>query len=134
MNNFSGIGRLTKDSNFSVTPGGTQVLKNSVAINRRFKRDETDFINILAFNKTAELINNHFEKGDEIAFSGSVQTGSYEKDGRKIYTFEVLVDNVTFTNGKKNKGQSSNNQQSQNSNQSNDPFSGGIEDDGTLPF
>ena len=49
-------------------------------------------------------------------------TGSYEKDGRKIYTTEILVDNVTFTNGKKNKGQSSNNQQSQNSNQSNNNY------------
>jgi single-strand DNA-binding protein len=132
MNNFSGIGRLVKDNNFVVTPNGTEVLKNTIAINRRFKRDESDFINILAFKKTAELINNHFEKGDEIAISGSVQTGSYEKDGRKIYTTEILVDNVTFTNGKKNKGQSSNNQQSQNNNQSNhEPY---MPDESELPF
>jgi single-strand DNA-binding protein len=108
MNVVTIIGRLVKENDFKVTGNGTQILKNTVAVNRRFKKDEADFINILAFSKTSELINNHFEKGDEIALTGRIQTGSYEKDGQKRYTFEVVVDNITFTNGKKNKQQSDN--------------------------
>jgi single-strand DNA-binding protein len=119
MNVVTIIGRLSQEGKYTVTDGGTQIYKNSVAVNRRFKKDEADFINILAFSKTAELINNHFEKGDEIALTGRIQTGSYEKDGQKRYTFEVVVDNITFTNGKKNK-QQSNNQPPVKEN--NDPF------------
>jgi single-strand DNA-binding protein len=137
MNSVQIIGRLTRDNDLKYSPQGVAVLKNTLAVNRRFKREESDFINILAFKQGAELIANHFNKGDEIAIEGHIQTGSYEKDGRKVYTTEVVVDNITFTSGNKKQGQSSNNQQSQNSNQSiNDPMEGHpIDiDDSDLPF
>jgi single-strand DNA-binding protein len=109
MNVVTIIGRLVNEGEYKVIgSNGTQIYKNTVAVNRRFKKDEADFINILAFSKTSELINNHFTKGDEIALTGRIQTGSYEKEGQKRYTFEVVVDNITFTNGKKNKQQSDN--------------------------
>jgi single-strand DNA-binding protein len=134
MNVVTIIGRLSQEGKYTVTDGGTQIYKNSVAVNRRFKKDEADFINILAFSKTGELINNHFEKGDEIALTGRIQTGSYEKDGQKRYTFEVVVDNITFTNGKKNKQQSDNQRYSADPG---DPFKGGEPadiDNESLPF
>jgi single-strand DNA-binding protein len=138
LNTTNLIGRLTRENEIRYSQSGTAVLRNTIAVNRKFKREEADFINILAFSKGAELIANHFNKGDEIAIEGHIQTGSYEKDGRKIYTTEVVVDNITFTNGKKSGNQSNN----QNSNQQqtrvdNDPFqnNNGIEmDPGGLPF
>lgn len=133
MNITSLIGRLTKDNDIKYSQSGTALLKNSVAINRKFKREETDFINILAFGKTAELIANHLKKGDQIGIEGHIQTGSYEKDGKRIYTFEVVVDNITFIGGKQSNSQSNN--QSNNTQSNDDPFSGGtpVSDD-MLPF
>jgi single-strand DNA-binding protein len=125
LNTTNLIGRLTRENEIRYSQSGTAVLRNTVAVNRKFKRDEADFINILAFSKGAELIANHFNKGDEIAIEGHIQTGSYEKDGRKIYTTEVVVDNITFTNGKKSGNQSNNQNSNQSQNQTrvdNDPF------------
>jgi single-strand DNA-binding protein len=117
MNNVQIIGRLVRDNSLRYSPSGVAVLNNTVAVNRRFKKDEADFINILAFKQGAELIANHFNKGDEIAITGHIQTGDYEKDGRKVYTTEVVVDQITFTNGKKNNNQSTNQSSNQNNNQ-----------------
>jgi single-strand DNA-binding protein len=100
MNNVSLIGRLTQDTALKYLPTGTAVLKNTLAVNRR-KKDETDFINITAFGKGAELIANHLAKGDQVGLTGHIQTGSYEKDGQKRYTFEVVVDGVIFIGSKK---------------------------------
>jgi single-strand DNA-binding protein len=101
MNTCSLIGRLTKESDLRYSQSGTAVLRNSLAVNRKFKKDETDFINILAFGKTAELMANHLNKGDQVGLEGHIQTGSYEKEGRKVYTTEIVVDNMTFIGGKK---------------------------------
>jgi single-strand DNA-binding protein len=148
MNNVSLIGRLVKDSSITYSQSGTAVLKNSLAVNRKFKKDETDFINILAFGKTAELIANHLNKGDQVGIEGHIQTGSYEKEGKKIYTFEVVVDNITFIGSKKDVQQQNNQSHTntssndKNSSQGNtgvgdDPFksNGQIDiDDSDLPF
>ena len=100
MNISSIIGRLTKETSLSYTPTGTALLKNGVAVRR--DKERTDFINIVAFGKTAELIANHFKKGDQIGINGSIITGSYEKDGKKIFTTDVMVNSITFINGNKN--------------------------------
>ena len=63
MNKFIGIGRLTKDPEIKVTQNGTKVAKFTIAINRKFKKEETDFLNVLTFNKTAEFIEKYFTKG-----------------------------------------------------------------------
>jgi single-strand DNA-binding protein len=133
MNSTNIIGRLTKESEIKYSTSGTAVLKNSLAVNRKFKKDETDFINILAFGKTAELMANHLNKGDQVGIEGHIQTGSYEKEGKKIYTFEVVVDNITFVGGKKENKQET----PPPSKTDNDPFAGkgqiDINDD-DLPF
>jgi single-strand DNA-binding protein len=126
MNNVSLVGRLTKENDMRYSPSGTAVLRNTLAVNRK-KKDETDFINILAFGKTAELIANHLNKGDQVGFTGHIQTGSYEKDGRKIYTTEVVVDGVVFIGSKK--------QQIQQNKPVTDPFGDAAEiQDSELPF
>ena len=64
--------------------------------NNNIDKVQTDFINIVAFGKTAELIAEYHKKGDLIALNGSIWTGSYDKEGQKIYTFEVCVNQITF--------------------------------------
>jgi single-strand DNA-binding protein len=134
MNNVSLIGRLTQETTLRYSQSGTAILKNTVAVNRKFKKDETDFINILAFSKTAELIGNHLNKGDQIGIEGHIQTGSYENaEGKKIYTTEVVIDNITFIGGKKQDKPAP----KQETKVDNDPFQGNgtidISDD-DLPF
>jgi single-strand DNA-binding protein len=118
MNSVNIIGRLTKENELKYSASGTAVLKNSLAVNRKFKKDETDFINILAFGKTAELMANHLNKGDQVGIEGHIQTGSYEKEGKKVYTFEVVVDNITFIGSRKDAQQQNN--QSHTNTSSND--------------
>ncbi len=136
MNTVNLIGRLTKEMELKYSASGTAVLKNSIAVNRKFKKDETDFINILAFSKTAELIANHLNKGDQVGIEGHIQTGSYEKDGRKVYTTEVVVDSITFiSNGNKgNDNQEENKANTQPSKPSDDPFPFDNQNDIEDPF
>lgn len=94
MNSVNLVGRFTRDLSLSYSKEGKAVLKSSIAVNRT--KDVTDFINIVAFGKTAELISEYHKKGDLIAVQGSIWTGSYDKEGQKIYTFEVCVNQITF--------------------------------------
>ena len=98
MNKVVLVGRLTKDPELRFAAGsGNSVSKFTVAVNRQFKKDETDFISCVAFGKTAEIIAQHFTKGKQIAVSGSIRTGSYDaQDGTKKYTTDVAVDTFDF--------------------------------------
>ena len=104
MNKVILIGRLTKDPELRYAAGnGTAVCRFTVAINRQFKKDETDFINCVAFGKTGETITQYLTKGRQIAVTGSIRTGSYDaQDGTKRYTTEVVVDSFEFVESKKN--------------------------------
>ena len=94
-------GRLTRDPETSATTGGTEVSKFSLAIPRRFNRDETDFLNVVTFGKTAEFVSKYFQKGSVAIVVGSIQTRSYEKDGQKRYVTEIIADEVNFGASKK---------------------------------
>lgn len=102
MTNISILqGRLTKDVELKYTGSGTAVASFSIAVDRPFKNAqgerETDFINIVAWRKTAELISNHFNKGDGIIIQGRIQVRNYQNnEGRKVYVTEVVADNFTF--------------------------------------
>ena len=106
MNSFSGVGRLTRDPEIRVSnnENQTKVARFSIAINRRFKKEnepEADFINCVAFGKTAEFIEKFFKKGMAIGINGRIQTGSYtNKDGVKVYTTDIAVDNAEFVERK----------------------------------
>ena len=101
MNKVILFGRLTKDPETTVTPSGVSVTRFTLAVNRRFKKDETDFINIVTFNKTAEFVQKYFVKGQAALIYGSIQTRNYEKDGQKFYVTEVIAEEVNFGGAKK---------------------------------
>ena len=110
MNKVILIGRLTKDPELNYAAGtGTAVTRFSLAVTRPFKKDETDFINCIAFNKRAEAIAQYLTKGRQLAVTGSIRTGSYDaKDGTKRYTTDIVVDSFEFIGSNKNDNQGSN--------------------------
>ena len=101
MNNVSLVGRLTRDPEIKATNSGSSYARFSIAVDRRGKDAGTDFINIVAFGKTSEFIERYFRKGQRIGINGRIQTGSYEgKDGKKVYTFDVIAEHVEFVESK----------------------------------
>ena len=101
MNSVSLVGRLTRDPEIKATNSGSSYARFSIAVDRRGKDAGTDFINIVAFGKTSEFIERYFRKGQRIGINGRIQTGSYEgKDGKKVYTFDVIAENVEFVESK----------------------------------
>ena len=97
MNNVILMGRLTRDPELKYSQAGKAYCRFSLAVQREFNREEADFINCLAFGKTAETIAEWLGKGRRIALQGRIQTGNYEnKNGDKVSTFEVVVDRFEF--------------------------------------
>lgn len=136
MNKWIGIGRLTADPQLRYAAGtGTAICRFTLAINRQFKKDETDFINCIAFNKQGEAIAQYLTKGRQLAVTGSIRTGSYDgQDGIKRYTTDVIVESFEFigSNNSNNQG---------NTGVWNPPVDDGIGfgqevpiDDGEMPF
>jgi single-strand DNA-binding protein len=115
MNIFSGVGRLTRDPELRLSQTNISIASGTIAINRPFKNAqgerEADFIRFVAFRKTAELVNEHFKKGDELGVTGRIQTRNYENDsGQRVYVTELVVENITFVSGNKNNSQNVQNQ------------------------
>lgn len=106
MNTVQLLGRMVKDPDINVI-SNTTVAKFTLAVNR-FKKGEADFINCVAFGKTAENIANFFFKGNQIAIKGRIQTGSYDaQDGTKRYTTDVVVEGFDFIDGNKKENNTS---------------------------
>ena len=105
MNNVILAGRLTADPELRITSSGIEFVKFQIAVRRDYSKSnnqDSDFINISAWRKTAVFINRYFSKGDGIVLNGKIQTGSYQTNtGEKRYTTEVIVDNAEFPLGKK---------------------------------
>lgn len=106
MNSVNLLGRLTKDPDVKYTQGEKSmcIARYTLAVNRRFKTgDQTaDFINCVAFGKQGEFVEKYLKKGMQIAVRGRIQTGSYtNKDGQKVYTTDVVVEEHEFTGTKK---------------------------------
>ena len=108
MNNVVLIGNLCRDNDVRYSSGqnATAILRNTIAVQRKFKNKETgqfdsDYISIQAFGNTAEFISKYFTKGSKIAITGEIRTGSYtNKDGVKVYTTDVVVNNAEFVTKK----------------------------------
>lgn len=101
MNSVALIGRLTKDPDVRYGAGNQMAIaKFTLAVDRdRAGKDSeqtADFISITCFGKTAELVEKYIGKGRLVGVTGRIQTGSYEKDGRRIYTTDVIADRVQF--------------------------------------
>lgn len=106
MNKTLLIGRTTKDPDIRYTQSEQPmtIARFNLAVDRRFKKDgeqSADFISCVAFGKTAEFIEKYVFKGTKIAVEGRIQTGSYtNKDGNKVYTTDVVVEQVEFAEAK----------------------------------
>nr|DAT60559.1 MAG TPA: Single strand binding protein [Caudoviricetes sp.] len=94
MNTVVLSGRMTKDPELKYTSGGKANARFTLAVQRT--KDEADFINCIAWEKTAETITEYFRKGSPILVQGNIRTGSYEKDGKTIYTTDVWVYKFDF--------------------------------------
>lgn len=94
LNVWNGVGRLTDDIVLRQTQSGVNVTSFTVAINRKYDKEKSDFINCVAYGKTAEFMDRYLGKGLLIAVEGIIQTRNYEKDGRKVYVTEVYASSV----------------------------------------
>lgn len=102
MNKVELIGRLTKDPSVK-TSGELTIARYTLAVDRRFKKDgeqAADFISCVAFGKAGDFAEKYLHKGTKIAVCGRIQTGSYEKDGRTIYTTDVVAEEQEFVEPK----------------------------------
>jgi single-strand DNA-binding protein len=99
------IGNMTADPELRKTPSGVSVTSFSIAVNRRFTKQDgqqqTDFINIVAWRQTAEFVARYFNRGKPILICGQLQTRSWtDQNGQKRYTTEVVADEVAFVENK----------------------------------
>lgn len=105
MNSVNLIGRTTKDIELKYTQSNTAVTQFNLAVNRPYtkeKEQQADFINIVAWGKTAEFCSKYFKKGTQIGVSGRLSTRNYDdKDGKKVYVTEVVAEHVYFADSKK---------------------------------
>lgn len=154
INSVTLVGRLTKDPELRYTTSGVAVARFTLAVNRTFKKEgeqQADFINIVTWRKTAENTANFLRKGSLAGVGGRIQTGSYDgQDGKKVFTVEVVAENVQFLEPKSQHGNQNglpqqppqqnyqNNQPQQNPNGQQDPFvsnAGAVNiSDDDLPF
>lgn len=106
MNKAILMGRETRDPEVRYSQGEntTAIARFTLAVDRRIKRDgeqSTDFINCVAFGKTGEFIEKYTHQGTKLVVEGRIQTGSYtNKDGNKVYTTDVVVENAEFAESK----------------------------------
>lgn len=105
MNKVILMGRLTRDPEVRYSQGNESmaVARYTLAVDRRFKRDgeaTADFIQCVAFGKSGEFAEKYFKKGTKVIVEGRIQTGSYEKDGQKVYTTDVVVEQQEFAESK----------------------------------
>lgn len=126
MNKVCLTGRTTKDIELKYNQNNIAITSFTLAVTRKFKNQngeyESDFINCIAYKSTAELLSKYVKKGDLLGIEGRIHTRNYEdKDGKRIYVTEVIVDSINFLQAKKDESK----QETENSKQklSDDVFS-----------
>ena len=145
MNKVVLMGRLTRDPEIRYSQGENQlaIARYTLAVDRRFNRNNddnnnADFIQCVLFGKTAEFAEKYLKKGTKLVVTGRIQTGSYtNKEGQKVYTTEVVVEDQEFAESKNASSNDGNSNSHNNSNASNEGFGfmnidDGVED--TMPF
>ena len=116
MNKVILMGRLTRDPEVRYTQGedSTAVARYTLAVDRRFNREQqsADFIGCVAFGRAAEFAERYLRQGTKIVVTGRIQTGSYtNRDGQKVYTTDVVIEDQEFAESKGAGGQQAENQQ-----------------------
>lgn len=108
MNRVNLLGNITKDIELKETSSGVKYTRFSIAVRRTFKNEDgdydTDFFNVIAWRKTAEIINEYFNKGSRIAISGKLQMSKYtDKDGNDRTSTEIVAEEIDFIDKKEEK-------------------------------
>lgn len=107
MNYIALTGRLTKDIEIRATAEGMSIGRTSIAVDDGYgEKKRTNFISLVAFGKTAESMDMHSFKGQRVAVEGKLQTGSYEKNGQKVYTTDVIINKIEYLDWKDGKSES----------------------------
>lgn len=96
INTVTLVGRITRDPELRKTGTDKSVVNFTLAVNRQFNREETDFIQVVTWNQSADFVANYVNKGDLLGVVGRIETGSYEdrETGKTIYTTEVVANSV----------------------------------------
>ena len=132
MNIIAFTGRVTADIELKTTPQGKSVSTFSVAVQRPFTKDKTDFFNVVAWDKLGEFVAKYFRRGEMISVDGYLTQRTYEShDGGKRTVYEVIAQNCGFC-GSKNEKPSED--QKPTAPKPTVPKFDDIEDDGNLPF
>ena len=110
MNKFIGTGRNTKDGEFRTSESGIAIYNNTLAMTNNFKNKEgnydSEFINYVAYRQTAEFLNKYSKKGTLVEIEGRISTRTYDKqDGKKGYITEIIVENASVLEKKKEEKQ-----------------------------
>lgn len=95
------VANLTRDVETRKLQSGTTMASFSIAVNRPYAKDKTDFFNCVAFSGLAETCEKYLKKGSKIGLYGTLQNRSYEKDGAKRYITEIIVESIDFTSSPK---------------------------------
>ncbi|WP_068268424.1 single-stranded DNA-binding protein [Caviibacter abscessus] len=102
MNYVSLLGRLTKDVELKQTSTGKTYCRFTLAVKKEYASEGADFINCVAWDKKAEFLANYFTKGQRVLIQGRLNTGSYEVNGEKRFTTDVLIDKISFVESQQN--------------------------------
>ena len=124
MNKVILSGNLTRDVELKITASGKSLARTSIAVQRPFAKDKTDFFNLSAWEKQAEFCYNYLKKGSGVIVEGRLETDNYEKDGVKHYSTNIQVERIEFAGRKKD---------SEGTPQD-DTFGGEYESDADIPF
>ncbi|AVK85291.1 single-stranded DNA-binding protein [Lysinibacillus sp. B2A1] len=123
------VGRLTKDIDLSYTPQGIAKAQFTLAVNRSFANQsgerEADFIQIQAWRKQAENAANYLKKGSLVGIDGKLQSGSYERDGQRIYFTNVVADSIQFLEPRNSAGGSQSASNYESSTNTGETYQGG---------
>ena len=129
LNHITLMGRLVRDPELRITSNGTSVTSFTVAVNRDFDREKADFIDAVAWRQTAEFVEKHFRKGQQIVITGSLQIRDWtDKNGSRRTAPEINVDHVYFCGDARSKDNSAESEQRGAFREID------ADDDGILPF
>lgn len=105
MNKVILIGNLTRAVELRYTASSMAVANFTLAVKREIKKEDgtydSDFLNCVAYGNQADLVSKYLDKGSKVSVEGHIQTGSYEKDGKKTYTTDIVVEKILFLDSKK---------------------------------
>ena len=136
LNKVMLMGRLTRDPELRATQSGVSVTTFTLAVDRNFQRQgeerQADFINIVAFRHTADFVKKYFVKGQLACVCGSIQTRTWEQDGKKNYVTEVIAEEVHFTGDRRDNNGSNSGYQAQQRPSNDGYFQDGPANDGFM--